>query len=192
MPIFDHPKLGRTLFIHVPKTGGSSVFWWLKNSGFHLERLATDKMPHPLHVDYREWGNFDYKFMVVREPIERFCSILRYRQEPTRGGVKNEDMDAFAIDALDKVTAKGYRKRGSLLDDVWNGHIPPQVAYYCDDVEVFKFEDGFETLREKLDLDVPIPHVNISSGEVNVSHLSDTTISRVKEYYKEDYKTFGY
>lgn len=193
MPIFNHKKLGRCLFIHIPKCGGSSVFWWLKGSGFDLGKPGTRQMPHPLYVDYKKWGDFDYKFMVVREPLDRFCSMLRYRQEATRGGIQDKNINAFAEDVLDKAMVRGYRER-SILDCLWKEHIPPQVDYYCDDVEVFKLEDGFEPLKEKLNLDIPIKHVNVSDSdsEANVNHLSYTTISRIKEFYKDDYEKFKY
>lgn len=148
-------------------------------------------MPHPLREDYEKWGDFDYKFMVVREPVDRFCSMLRYRQEPTRGNLQDENLDAFARDAIDKAIAKGYKEAfGS--DDIWREHIPPQVDYYSPSVEFFKFEDGFEPIKTKLELDIPIQHVNISPGEASASHLSDETISRIKKFYRADYETFGY
>ena len=191
MPIFNHEKLGRCLFIHVPKAGGSSISWWLRDSGFDLGKLGAKQMPHPLYVDYKKWGDFDYKFMVVREPLDRFCSMLRYRQGATRGGVQNKNINTYAEDTLNKAIVRGYRER-STLDGLWKQHIPPQVDYYCADVEIFKFKENFETLQKKLNLHTTIPRINVSDGEANVNHLSDTTIDRIKEFYKDDYKMFGY
>lgn len=184
MPAFQHPRLGRVLFLHVPKTGGSSVVKGLQLNGLHLDKIKP--RIHPFYSQYQTWGSFSYKFMIVREPLDRFCSMLRYRQAPSRGGVVNSNLNAFAHDVLDKLEA------GQPLDDLWRELIPPQVEYYGDDVEVFKLEDGFEALEEKLGLEIKIPRINVSDGTGNASHLSIETINRIKELYRDDYSTFGY
>lgn len=189
MPIFQHKTLGRVLFLHIPKNGGSSVFWWLKNNGYDLDKPLI-KM-HPFYTDYQKCGSFDYQFMIARNPLERFCSMLRYRQGLGRGNVQNKDLNAFANDALNKAVTTGYGE-GSSLDLMWRDLIPPQTEYYGDGVEVFQFKEGFEALQKRLGFDTPIPHVNISDGGANAKHLSAETISRIKEFYKDDYKTFGY
>ncbi len=148
-------------------------------------------MPHPLYEELQNPGSHSYKFTIVREPLDRFCSMLRYRQGRNRGFVSDENIDAFARDALRKAMSKGYRE-GSKLDAMWKEHIPPQVRYYNDDVEFFKFEDGFEALQDKLEIKIPFPHVNISDGNATADHLRDTTIDCIKAYYREDYETFGY
>tara|TARA_R110002096_G_scaffold359594_1_gene552498 strand:- start:124 stop:591 length:468 start_codon:yes stop_codon:yes gene_type:complete len=153
-------------------------------NGFELDKMSTDAQPHPLYVDYRGWGSFNYKFTVVREPLDRFCSMLRYRQDLSNGKLKNEEIDAFAIDALNTERAK--------LDRVWGQHIPPQVEYHCDDMEFFRLEDGFEAVQKRLRLNTPFPTSNVSDSKVNVSFLSHATVRRVKEFYKDDYEKFGY
>lgn len=114
----------------------------------------------------------------------------RYRQALQRGNVQDEDLDTFAKNALDKAIARG--RDGFASNDMWREHIPPQVDYYCDGVEVFKLEEGFDKLQEKLGLTIPIKHVNISDGNANSNYLDDTTINLVKEFYQDDYRTFGY
>ena len=185
MPYFHHLQRGRTLFIHIPKAGGSSISQWIRDAGYTLNKISMQdgaRFQHAVADIYKEWGHFDYKFMVVRDPLQRFASMLRYR-----GICGDADVHAKAI--LDKAENDLVDR----MDLTWQGHIPHQSAFYSEGVEVFKFEENFgEQLQKALQIDLPFPKINVSKGGADVSHLSPKTIERVKEFYSSDYEMFGY
>ncbi|MBX9839652.1 MAG: sulfotransferase family 2 domain-containing protein, partial [Silvanigrellaceae bacterium] len=91
---------GRLYYIHIPKTGGSTIRTLIE-SKVHLSELYPRRMPKreqnqpetPLSQEivsghFPLWfcdqidENFDkaYKFTVLREPVDRYLSFLRYRK----------------------------------------------------------------------------------------------------------------
>lgn len=185
MPIFNHPNKGRILFIHIPKAAGSSVEKWLRDRSYKLSRLCTwdgANHQHATKIVYETWGDFDYKFTVVRHPLERFVSALGHRV------IHAGDADTRARDILTK-----YEK--NILPREWGNHLQPQVDFLDDDVEIFKFEeDFFPAIGKALGIPIPDPHPHENKSRTNVqaSDLSEEVRQRIYEIYKEDYKVLGY
>ena len=183
MPIFQHPTRGRVLFIHIPKTGGSSIEAWLRSHGYTLDKINTWDGPTNQHAPrevYSQWGHFDYKFTVVREPLTRFISTLGFRM------IHAVDGERIATEILDSL----HRNK---LEVNWGNHFQPQVDFIDDDVEIFKFEENFfHSVSGALKILGPFPHENKSRTTVAAEHLSDKTIARIRQRYQQDYNTFGY
>ena len=140
MPIFNHPTKGRVLFIHIPKTAGSSINEWLRNAGYKLDKLVSwsgwDHQHAPKKI-YDTWGSFDYKFAIVRHPLDRFVSALGFRT------IHQKDADKIASDLI-----KQYKN--DKLPAQWGNHLQPQIDFVDDDTQVFKFEEEghpFQTLQ---------------------------------------------
>lgn len=184
MPIFQHPTRGRVLFIHIPKTAGSSVEKWLQAHGFELEKLNNWDGTHAQHATketYDQWGEFDYKFTIVREPLARFVSSMGFR------GIQPGDADRTARDIIQK-----FPKRRRLLQH-WSNHLTPQIEFLDDDVEIFRFEQDFSTsISEALELPGPLPHENPSRYPTAPHHLTIDTQMKIIEIYKDDYEALGY
>ncbi len=183
MPIFDHPDKGRVLFIHIPKTAGSSVEKWLRNAGYKLQKICTWNGPKYQHAPrdiYETWGKFDYKFTIVRHPLERFVSALGFRT------VHAGDANKIARDVLEQ-----YKKSIRTID--WGNHLQPQVDFLSDDVEIFRFEDDFfPQLSKVFDIPRPFPHENKTRTTTSHSDLSEEIKQEILRIYAEDYKMFGY
>jgi len=184
MPIFQHPTRGRVLFIHIPKTGGSSIEKWLQEAGFKLDKInhwAGDVNQHATRDVYEQWGEFDYKFAVVRHPLTRFVSTLGFRT------IHAVDADNTAQSILSQ-----YQRRPEAVTH-WKSHLTPQVNYISDGVEVFRFEDDFFTdVSKALEIPGPFPHENKNKTTVQPSDLSQETHRQIIELYKADYQAFGY
>ena len=185
MPFFEHKTIGRVLFVHIPKTGGSSVELWLKGAGYNLHRICNWNGAEHQHAPariYNTWGEFDYKFTVVRHPMTRFLSALSYR------GANSDNIDQQARDILQK-----YQQ--NKLPHSWGNHLLPQVEFLSKDLEIFRMEDDFFLDLSKR-LDIPVgknrPHTNKSSNIVTASDLSLEVRQKVQELYKDDYKALGY
>jgi hypothetical protein len=183
MPIFNHKTKGRVLFIHIPKAAGSSIEKWLKDAGYELDKInhwSGHNHQHAPREVYETWGNFDYKFTIVRNPMDRFISALGFRT------IQKGDANRIACDVLKK-----YKKGILTLD--WGNHLQPQVDFLSDDVEIFKFEeDFFPQLSKILDIPEPFPHENKTRTEVSISDLSEEARQEIQQLYTEDYKVLGY
>lgn len=183
MPIFNHKTKGRVLFIHIPKTAGASIEMWLREAGYELDKInnwSGSLHQHAPREEYEKWGDFDYKFTIVRHPMDRFVSVLGFK------GIHASAGNRTARDILEKYD------RG-ILTTQWGNHLLPQVDFISDDTVILKFEeDFFPKLSKILGIPGPYPHGNKTRTTLNASHLSDTVKDHVRRLYAEDYKRFGY
>jgi len=183
MPIFNHKTKGRVLFIHIPKTAGASVEQWLQDAGYNLDKLNYwdgEKNQHATKKVYDTWKDFDYKFTIVRHPLERFVSALGFRT------IHAGDAEKQARDILRKY------ERG-IMPQSWGNHLQPQVDFLSDDVKIFRFEDNFfAEISKALNIPGPYPHENKSRTTASHTDLSDEIKQKLLKIYAEDYKVLGY
>ncbi len=201
MPLFTRQNRS-VLFIHVPKTGGTSVEAFFARNGFAAELLDTGgpkslnryRRCPPQHMEAAllqavlRPARCDYVFATVREPLARIVSEYRMRFR----GVA----DAPGLPAWLDLNLKRY------LDDpyVLDNHLRPQVEFLLPGCEVFRQEDGFgEALvgRVEQKLETQLEHrafgYHKPEGEVAVTPEDIERVRpRVRTTYWRDYAAFGY
>jgi hypothetical protein len=206
MPVFlkDDKKV---LFVHVPKTGGTTVERLFQRSGYVVKFRETAKMaprmasvrrvsPQHLHAEVLQTmflvDRFDLVFMLVRHPVARFRSEYGMRNN------KNMRTDAGAVDKWARKAFKRYAEDPYVFDN----HLRPQHEFLLPRTRVFRLEDGMEaavkTIDKEYDLGLAseIPHelnrehsTGISTKDVKVS---DSLDARLRKFYADDFAAFGY
>lgn len=191
------------LFIHVPKTGGTSVEqamaavapMSLHGFGDKSLRIRTAQgqsravpMQH-MHARLLEAiftpQFIDYAFVVVRDPVERLISEFKHSRAlgraETRWGFSRWLRLSLAI------------RRA--IPEFRNNHFRDQSDFPCLGARVFRFEDGLARAMAYVgdDLGVlipPLPHERRSPPEkVTVTARDRALIERA---YAKDYENFGY
>lgn len=195
MPVFEQGSV-RILFIHIPKTGGTSIENMLKK---HTKMTFFSPIPPPnlkicpqhLQInDFRMLLNgchWDWQFSIVRNPYDRIESEYHYtaRMFYKNGGIAN--FSEWIIN-----TIKNAQKNKSILDN----HLRPQSEFLDREVEIFKFECGLNLIMSKLNkyISLPIiphtPHDN-KSMRSKVS-WSLEALSLVNEFYANDFTQLNY
>lgn len=192
------------LFIHVPKTGGTTVETFLSsnssqslhNAGVKLLRpVASARLTRSLplqhfHAELLEGifapDFFDYAFVIVRDPMERMKSEYRHSRELRR-------LDTWLPFDQWLTLTLGL---ATVAPNLRNNHYRPQVDFPCFKAEIFRFEGGMENivgrLAERLGLPRPaaIPHER-RTEEIAMA-VSAASRARVRKFYASDYETFGY
>lgn len=192
------------LFLHVPKTGGTTIERFLgahsatslHNGGIKLLRpvrgslmffaLPMQHFHGALIESMFGPGFFDYAFMVVRDPIERMKSEYRHSRVLWRP-------DAYMPFSPWIALALGLTH---LTPNLRNNHFRRQVDFRCFGAEVFRFEDGMATilarLAERLDLPKPqeVPHMKRT--ENRGMEVSPGCAARIRRHFAADYEAFGY
>ncbi|KLK93393.1 hypothetical protein AA309_08650 [Microvirga vignae] len=184
------------LFVHIPKTGGTSVEKWLRSIG-PLSLYApkrSDFVPCvPQHFDTHVYAYlfdgsfFDYSFAVVRNPYERIMSEYKYRI-----GSKKQTLFTPSFRRWVRRCFAEYEKNSYLLSN----HIRPQTDFLTPDVEIFKLEDGFTPVEQRLQdvlgvsLVEKIPHTN-KSGDRPIE-IDSETMDLIYNFYRKDFDAFGY
>lgn len=192
----------KAIFIHNPKTGGTSIEDLLDIEASKDNLLCGDyeNCDYALqHMPYKELKSaidptiFDsfFKFTFVRNPWDRLVSTYHWRDRcyPTFS-----DFIYF----IDKLLT---RYNNNNLEDYPGfarhnaSHYLPQYLYIGQDVKIYRFEDfnnGVKDLRKCLNITKTIKHNNISKHKHYSYYYTDDLIKIVARIYAEDIKLFNY
>jgi hypothetical protein len=206
MPVLSKDRTN-VLFIHVPKTAGTTIEKAFAQSDFSLTyrtkkgapaNLVTRCTPQHWHKELLETifelDKFQLIFMLVRHPYTRFCSEYAMRS-------KNRSMYAAEhVESWLRMKLEAYQSDSFLNDN----HFRPQAEFFVPDAKVFKFEDGlaplFDSLRQETKLDISFnqdsPRYMVSKKQSGMSSadvmLNTATKIMLNEFYEIDFKRFGY
>jgi len=186
------------LFLHVPKTGGSSIEHHLQSIG-HVWLNATDTRfrglkcsPQHLHASAIQsllpQVSFDWAFMVVRHPVDRLVSQYKYQTRKPRWP---SSLMSFSV-WLRYVLAR--RRLNSYYRD---NHFRPQHEFEGFSAEVFRLEEGIGKCIERIDQKLGLATNGTSvvwekrSRPVNVV-VSPEDRKLILDVYRTDFKRYGY
>lgn len=197
MPLY-RAKRKLIYFVHIPKTGGSSVEKALAKAGCKQAMLlskarnkdATGSKMTPQHMHaaaytaYFPAGFFDYMFAVVRNPFGRIASeykmkVVAGKEEGTPDVWISEVFDRFAV-----------------LPHTRDNHIRPQIDFISEGVEVFNLENGLDLPVQAafnalgLKREPKIPHSR--PGGADKLSVTQKTIDKITAVYAQDFEEFGY
>jgi len=189
----------RLLFIHVPKTGGTSVENWLASLAplqFFCHGLPDFSRCTPQHYRMRDFrtifqpGYFDYAFMIVRDPYARIESEYRMQNALAGGGF-------FKAGPHFSLWLEQGLRNQKINPHHLDNHLRPQWEFGGDEVEVFKFEAGLERalVRAAELLGVAAPEElprELSTGGHDRVHWDRVDRILVEEHYHRDFEEFSY
>lgn len=198
MPYIEHAGK-RILFIHIPKTGGSSVEDWLSSIAplqLHNPIPTNWLRVTPQHLRMTDieamFGDdyFDFSFSIVRDPYKRIESEFKMRTSRSTDVIAKTDRFQPWLDRVLNRT-----ETDPLFLD---GHLIPQWRFLNDNCTIYRFEDGIDKIikdvAEKAGLPLPdkIPHKrNSSKFQVEIEWSMASTIA-VNQKYRADFKNLGY
>lgn len=179
-------------FVHIPKTGGTSIEKLFKNDNYRIILLNQQTSiffpcsPQHFHSEinkYIKLEDIDYSFAVVRSPLERLVSEYFFREFSKEG---------VSFDFFVKMTFLLYRFNKYIFDN----HIRPQAEFIHEGVDIFRFEDGFDNIRKSLHLNgllninKEIPYL-LKSKKKAIT-ISNATLNKIYSFYHVDYENFEY
>ncbi len=201
MPLFNKLKL---FFIHIPKTGGTSVEEYLYKktntqktiNTFHSDKCGVKLNKHTLqHSTFTELvrckNNLDFNinklkiFTVVRNPYERLVSELFYigkiNLQSDKQMVENEIISYLNDDYhYDNHKLPQY-KFITYNDKIVNNITIMKNETLNDDMHKYNFTDFNEN------------HNKTHKGKINYMELlSDNAKNIIYKYYEKDFELFNY
>ncbi|WEV77646.1 sulfotransferase family 2 domain-containing protein [Janibacter cremeus] len=207
MPVFRQGER-KFLFIHIPKTGGSSIERAFADAGWdtlyrdgRVGRRSWNDIrrctPQHMHREMLEAlfriERFDGVFTVVRDPMARIKSEYLWRHRTAEFSIDGRSVEKWTAGSFAR-----YAKDPFLFDN----HLRPQVDFLVDRAEVFRFEDGLDqmaaALNKKWDLGLPEQLPRVREGSSTTKYASkDVEVTPgmrdlVHDMYGEDYARFGY
>lgn len=196
MPIVE-AKGRQVLFLHVPKTGGSSIEkhlesigrMWLIGGSHRSQGLPCS----PQHLHAAAIRQFfpelapDWAFMVVRHPVERLISQYKYQTRKAQWLRKSWSFSVWLRYVLARRKFSPYYR---------DNHFRPQVEFEGFAAEVFHFEDGLDRCIVSVDNRLGIAseqelvwEKRSAGGKVEVCA---TDLDVIREVYQSDFKRYGY
>ncbi len=176
------------IFIHINKTGGSSVEAALNLPFEHLS--AVEKINA---VGIEKWQS-KFTFAFIRNPFDKVCSHYRYRVKTNQTNLKNNPI------TFSSWVKKTYGDKDPFYFDKPKMFMP-QVDWLCDEKgeimvdQIYRFEtldDDFETLCKKFSLAAKLPHLKATKKVDYQSYYSTETKQIIKRYFAQDLDQFNY
>jgi hypothetical protein len=210
-----YSKTNNLLFVHIPKTGGQSMWEYSLLSDKNSKKLYffTSGNHIPLRYYYnnilgKETIKNTIKFTVVRHPIDKLKSTYFFKKSIKNWGIK--DFLPGFYNHLKKVSVKNYWKeyikKSQFNDNVWYlkqvDFVNPIVHT---DVNILRFENlqqDFDAFTQKYNLPkFNLPHVNKSTPDgYTAQHFwfeatkgkPAELVNAVVRHYEDDFKLFDY
>ena len=183
--------VSKIIFIHIPKTGGTSI-----NSVLGLNMFySMVEVPEPQHLPAKivkkalipAFWRDAFKFTILREPIDKMLSEFGWRLDRNDPEIirqfKNteEDFHQFLLMSKDIVKQEDYTK-------YTYSHFRPQYQF-IEDVEmdrIFHYERMDQVERH---FNCTLPHYNKRKIELN-DILSERNEQLIREIYAKDFDLF--
>lgn len=181
-----------SVFVHVPKTGGSSIQRWLLDNT--SSQVTKSTKHYTLQKLESKYGKFDFSFAVVRNPWDWCVSwysftrdrALRRIQNPKQKGRFSLEYNQQVLDDYEK--GFEYFIESTKLTD--QHHRTMGVSY------IMKLENinyDIQLLKDKFNIKQELPYLNTSSRNKDYrEYYNDNTKQIVENKFEKDIKLFGY
>lgn len=201
--IFSENK--KFIFIHIPKTGGTSVKTALKRVSLKenvvplkYKTTSSQIRKHDVAIRVRDilnekiWKSY-YKFAFVRNPFDWVVSLYHYikkdKKDP-RYQIANKLNFKDFMRWFDKASSEKYPARLGQKSYITNkkGKI---IVNFVGKLE--NFTEDFSKVCKSLNIkNTYLPRVNITNHKKYTKYYDSDTISLVGRIFKEDLRFLGY
>jgi hypothetical protein len=198
--VLCHEK--KCIFIHIPKTAGTSIEQFLKEKGKNnieyiglrnnrsLQHLTAFELKRELGLIFKNY----YKFSIVRNPYDRLLS--EYYWTPLNIGYKAGKTKADFITHVSNIV-----KNKLYLNNIYNDHFIPQYMFLYGNNnnflidQVFKYENLDSTinfLKTKLNINDDLPFLNKLNDKIIKTNWNHRQKERIYKIYKKDFILLNY
>ena len=176
------------VFIHINKTGGSSIEKALNIPFEH--KTALEKIEE---IGPRRW-NRKLSFTVVRNPWDKVVSHYHYRVKTNQTGLGQTPI------GFNEWVKRAYGDQDPQYYDIPKMFMP-QVQWIRDHSgnilvdEIIHFEDlenEFRQILDKLGKNVELPHEKKTDRSHYHEYYDQAAIETIRAWFKEDIESFGY
>lgn len=183
-----HDHFDNFVFIHINKTGGSSIEKALKLPSEH--KTALEKIEE---IGMRRWEN-KFTFTVIRNPWDKVVSHYHYRVQTNQTELRDNTI------SFSKWVRLTYGSKDSYYYDKPIMFMPQ--SDWISDLEgtvlvkhICRFErlsEDFSVVCNKLGKNVTLPHVKSSKRGNYRDYYEEDTAVIVENWFRKDIENFGY
>jgi hypothetical protein len=190
----------KCIFIHIPKTAGTSIEQFIKDKKYNLDFLGfrnNRSLHHLRAIELKKIlgslvYNIYYKFSIVRNPYERLLSEYYWTPIKNVGHKSGKSKYEFLNYVTDVLKNKKF------FDNKYNDHFIPQFLFVYEGKKllidnIFKYEDLAwieEYLKKKLNIENNLPILN--KNKIEKEDWTPKQKERIYKLYKTDFLLFNY
>lgn len=213
MPIIKSREVV-ALYVHVPKSGGSSIAKLLREAGASISFLDREfdrnksveenwSVTSPQHCpggaldQLFDSDFFDFSCAVVRNPVLRLQSAFLFQKYIKKTIPRSLSLDQFVCKILSSE---------NLVHSFYDNHFLPQVSFFPTTIEtkIFHYENSLEPVKKYLEESLRVKMGSVDSVHMNRSDrllldnidfdlsLSNESVEIIKKLYEKDFSSFGY
>lgn len=179
----------RTLFIHINKTGGTSITRALRKPFEHL--TALEKRSQVGEIVWQE----KFTFSFVRNPYDKVVSLYHFRVKTNQTGLADDKLDFNNwVNLVFRQKDPGYYNKPKMFMPCTDWLTDQGGKLLVDFVGRFeRMEEDFKTVLKKAGLKpTSLPHLKKSSrGDFN-DYYSAESKTIVREWFAKDFERFEY
>jgi hypothetical protein len=198
-------------FIHVPKTGGTSFYEWIKrNIPVYDQQLDNIYALSCVDGAKAQWGDLGTVFTFVRNPYSRLVSMYHYQIKKAKMQLQSNSSPqarlrsikilALASNGFDYWLECIYYQKKELLDihpdpstitvSSWFNGTVPDIVVKTEELgsEFYKIAELL-TAGQSTD---PLPWINTSEHKPYRDYYNAKTIGWVSEQFHDDLEMFEY
>lgn len=182
----------KSIFVHIPKTGGMSIQkWLLDNTNSYVTKGSKHYTLQGLEEKY---GKFDFSFATVRNPWDWCVSWYFFKRDRALRRINNpKNKGKFSLEYNQKVL-EDFEKGFDYFIETTT--LQPQNTRIQEISSVLKLENIQEDIKDianKFNIDAKIPVVNLSNRSRDYTiYYNNKTKDIVYNKFKEDIKYFNY
>jgi len=210
MPI---SKQYKCLFIHIPKTGGTSIEaalgilgnWKVEDRDHLFGKIQSEELKnygyisHFLqHLTYEQCHNITpvdksyTSFSFIRNPWDKMVSIYSNLDNNLASMAKLQGINLNELSFTEFIEA---------TENLEHIHLVPQYKFIYSRKEKLcidfigrfeSFQKDFNALCKKLKIKIELPHINRSQHRLYRDYYTQKTKNIVAKKYKKDIELFGY
>jgi hypothetical protein len=204
----------KCIFVHIPKTGGSSIekvfvskgvpftpFYYqysYKKRKYHFKINEQHAFPHEMRRCYgtTSWSEY-FKFIIVRNPWERFLSYYFHMiNQNLRGNVETTE-------PLADISFNGFvnmffdKNKNPIKKEKHRAMIEPCMSWITDDIDyIMRLESidlEFNIVCDKIGIPrQKPPHIGKTNHKHYTEYYDDETRQIVADKFAKDIDYFGY
>ena len=178
----------RCIFIHINKTGGSSIE---KALGLPLQHVTAKEVIAAIGQEV--WGEI-FKFTVVRNPWDKVVSHYHYRVMTNQTGLHSYPIgfNEWVKRTYGEKDPQYYDKPKMFMPQIdWITDFSGQIS--MDYIARFEnLEHDFYTLCGKLGATAVLPHLKSSSRGNYREYYETISVDIVGKWFSQDIERFGY
>lgn len=173
------------VYIHIPKTAGKSILWWLK------QVYCADKILKNEHALFKQVEHLNYpSFTIVRNPYDRTVSLYKEYHRLVSTPSKEAQKKFYNLNIKDWNKGFEHFVINKVPEAVSKDLILPQIDYvvghnsnYVDNI--MQLEKNIDRLQDYCDSNLRLPH--IGQG-INLDvYWTRNMLDVVNSYFKRDF-----